>query len=127
MRLTKFAIGLFVFWAVVGAFAQETTLSGTWTVKTSSQQGTSEQTATIQQTGNKFTGEMTTAQGAKEEIKDGAVNGDDIQFVIERKRPTGETAKVSYKGKLNGSGDEIEGSFTGASGREVKFTATRQK
>jgi hypothetical protein len=125
MKLHKLAIGAFVLWMASWALAQRVNLTGAWKVKTVSPQGTSEQTITFQQTGNTFTGEMVNSQGAKEAIKGGKVTGEAIEFTIERQRPTGETASVPYKGKVNG--DAITGSFTGATGREVQWTAERQK
>jgi hypothetical protein len=107
-------------WAV----AQNANLSGTWKARTTSAQGSAEQTINFAQKGNTFTGEMTTSQGAKETIKDGKINGDTIEFAVERKRPSGETADVAYKGKLNGN--EITGTFTGATGRSVEWSATRE-
>ena len=107
------------------ALAQDAKLNGTWNAKTVSPRGTAEQTITIKQTGKTFTGEMTTSQGAKETIKDGKINGDQIEFNVERKQPSGDTAMVPYKGTVKG--DEITGTFTGASGRDVDWTATRSK
>jgi len=107
-----------------GAMAQKVDLSGTWKAKTTSARGTAEQTMSLKQKGNTFTGEMTTSQGTKEAIRDGTVNGDEIELGVERKQPDGKTAIVPYKGKV--SGDEIKGTFTGASGREVEWSAKRE-
>jgi hypothetical protein len=103
--------------------AQDAKLNGTWNAKTVSPRGTAEQTITIKQTGKTFTGEMTTSQGIKEAIKDGKISGDQIEFNVERKQPSGDTATVPYKGTVKG--DEITGTFTGASGRDVDWTAKR--
>ena len=105
------------------ALAQEAKLNGTWNAKTVSPRGTAEQTITIKQTGKTFTGEMTTSQGTKEAIKDGKINGDQIEFSVERKQPSGDSAMVPYRGTVKG--DEITGTFTGASGRDVEWTAKR--
>ena len=107
------------------AMAQKANLSGTWKAKTTSAQGTAEQTITFQQTGDTFTGEMTTSQGARQAIKDGKIKGDEIEFNVERMRPNGETSSVAYKGKLKG--DEISGTFVGQTGRTVEWTAMREK
>jgi hypothetical protein len=104
--------------------AQNVNLNGTWKAQTTSAQGSAQQTITFQQTGDTFTGEMTTSAGAKEPIKDGKISGDEISFTVERTRPTGEKADVAYKGKI--TGDEIKGTFTGATGRAVEWSATRQ-
>ena len=105
------------------ALAQDAKLNGTWNAKTVSPRGTAEQTMTIKQTGKTFTGEMTTSQGTKEAIKDGKINGDQFEFSVERKQPSGDTAMVPYKGTVKG--DEITGTFTGASGRDVDWSAKR--
>jgi hypothetical protein len=105
------------------ALAQDAKLNGTWNAKTVSPRGTAEQTMTIKQTGKTFTGEMTTSQGTKESIKGGKISGDQIEFSVERKQPSGDTAMVPYKGTVKG--DEITGTFTGASGRDVDWTAKR--
>ena len=105
------------------ALAQDAKLGGTWNAKTVSPRGTAEQTITIKQTGKTFTGEMTTSQGVKESIKDGKITGDQIEFNVERKQPSGETAAVLYKGTVKG--DDITGTFVGASGREVEWAAKR--
>jgi len=123
-RLNTAILGTLSLALATWALAQNADLSGTWKAKTTSAQGSAEQTITFQQTGNSFTGEMITSQGAKEVIKDGKISGDEIEFTVERKRPTGETADVPYKGKIKG--DEIAGTFTGATGRSVEWTAKRE-
>lgn len=105
------------------AMAQATNLTGTWKAQTKSARGTSEQTMTLTQTGDTFSGQMTTAQGDQQPIKDGKVSGNDIQFTIERKQASGETSDVLYTGTVNG--DEMSGTFKGASGAEVHWTAKR--
>ncbi|MBI2815570.1 MAG: hypothetical protein HYX72_01390 [Acidobacteria bacterium] len=123
-RFNTAILGSLILVLATGALAQNADLSGTWRAKTTSAQGSAEQTITFKQTGNSFTGEMITSQGSKEVIKDGKVDGDQIEFTVERKRPTGETADVPYKGKING--DEVSGTFTGATGRSVEWTAKRE-
>lgn len=130
MKLHKFSIVILVVLAATliaasGAIAQTVNISGTWKAKTTSAQGSAEQSITFKQAGNSFTGEMVTSQGAKEAIQDGKINGDEIEFNVERKRPSGETASIPYKGKVKG--DEISGTFTGATGRSVEWTAKREK
>ena len=110
-------------WMAMGALAQDVNLTGTWKAKTVSARGSSEQTMELKQSGNTFTGEMTNAQGVKETIKDGKVTGSDITFNISRKQASGDMADVAYKGTVKG--DEITGTFTGASGATVNWTATK--
>lgn len=125
MKLHKFTMGLLLLLMASWGLAQAVNLTGTWKAKTISPRGTAEQTITFKQTGDRFTGEMLTSQGAKEAIQDGVVQGDEIAFAVERKQPSGETSRVPYKGKVKG--DEITGTFTGASGNDVQWTAAREK
>ena len=105
------------------ALAQGVDISGTWNAKTVSARGTAEQTITFSQSGDSFTGEMVNSAGAKEPITDGRVSGNDIEFNVERKQATGDVSKVAYKGTVKG--DEITGTFTGASGATINWTATK--
>jgi len=125
MKLTKIAIYLSVLLMPSWAVAQAVDITGTWEAQVTSPQGKSEQTLTLKQAGDSFAGEMITSQGNKEAIKDGKVNGDEIEFSVERRRPSGEIAPVLYKGKVKG--DEITGTFIGASGRTIEWTAKRGK
>ena len=124
MKLQRCAMSVFLLLMANWAMAQKVELTGTWKAEVNSPQGKSEQTITFKQAGNSLTGEMITSQGTKEAIKDGKVTGDEIEFAVERKRPTGETALVPYKGKV--TGDQITGTFTGGSGRTLEWTAKRQ-
>lgn len=123
MKRSRIVVAIIATLVASFALAQDAKLGGTWNAKTVSPRGTTEQTITIKQTGKTFTGEMTTSQGTKEAIKDGKVNGNQIEFNVERKQANGEMAMVLYKGTVKG--DEITGTFIGASGREVEWTATR--
>jgi hypothetical protein len=120
----KLAMTTAVVLSATWALAQGVNLTGTWKAKTVSARGSSEQTMELKQTGNTFTGEMTNAQGVKEAIKDGKVSGSDISFNISRKQASGDMADVAYKGTVKGN--EITGTFTGASGATVNWTATKQ-
>ena len=121
----KLAILTAVVFSATWAFAQKVDLTGTWKAKTVSARGSSEQTMELKQSGDTFTGEMTNAQGVKETIKDGKVSGSDITFNVSRKQASGDMADVAYKGTVKGN--EITGTFTGASGATVNWTATKQE
>jgi hypothetical protein len=121
---TRLALLPAILLATSWAAAQAVDLSGTWKAKTVSPRGTAEQTVTFHQTGDTFTGEMINSAGAKETISGGKVSGNQIEFVVERKQASGEVAKVPYKGTVNGN--EITGTFTGATGATVNWTATKQ-
>jgi hypothetical protein len=124
MKLKIFAIGAVALLMAGWAVAEDNPLSGTWTAKTVSARGSAEQTITFKQSGDSFTGVMITSQGDMEPIKDGKIKGDELEFNVERKQPSGETSKVAYKGKLNR--DQITGTFVGATGRSVDWTAARK-
>src|SRR5436305_1049250 len=98
MKLNRTLFAIILTLVAGFALAQDAKLNGTWNAKTVSPRGTAEQTITIKQTGKTFTGEMTTSQGTKETIKDGKINGDQIEFNVERKQPSGDAAMVPYKG-----------------------------
>jgi hypothetical protein len=104
--------------------ARSADISGTWNAKTTSSQGVSEQTITFTQAGNTFGGQMITSQGAVEPVQDGKIAGQQMEFVVVRKRANGKTDMVPYKGRV--TGDEIVGTFVGASGRTVTWSATQQ-
>ena len=125
MKTVQFAIYGFLLLLASWAVAQTVDITGTWKAQTKSARGTAEQTITFQQSGNSFTGEMITSQGGKEAIQNGKVNGDAIEFSVERQQPTGATTVVAYKGTVKG--DEITGTFLGASGNTVEWTAKREK
>lgn len=109
--------------AATWALAQGVDISGTWNGKTVSARGTAEQTITFTQSGDSFTGEMVNSAGVKEAITDGRISGNDIEFNVERKQASGDVSKVAYRGTVKG--DEITGTFTGASGATVNWTATK--
>ena len=119
----KFMIFANVLLAASWALAQGVDISGTWNAKTVSARGSSEQTITFSQSGASFTGEMMNSAGVKEAITDGTISGNAIVFNVERKQASGDVGKVAYKGTVNG--DEITGTFTGASGATVNWTAKK--
>jgi len=123
MKAKLLVATLFIFSTAL-LFAQNVKLTGNWKAKTVSARGTAEQTITFKQTGDKFTGKMVNSQGVEEDIEDGKITGDQIEFKIVRQQPNGNMAPVVYKGKV--SGDEITGTFTGASGATVNWTAHRE-
>lgn len=124
MKVKEMTVAILALLAAAWAFAGNVDISGTWQVKTTSPLGTAQQIITFQQSGDSFSGVMLASDGTKQPIKDGKVNGDEIEFNVLRKRPTGEISTVPYKGKVKGKA--ITGTFVGATGRNVDWTATRQ-
>ncbi len=101
-------------------------VTGSWKSKMETPRGTFEQTFVFQQDGEKLTGKVVTQRG-ETEIKDGKVNGDEIEFKVERRGPGGNggTMVVPYKAKV--SGDDLKGTFVGPNGQTRDWTATREK
>ena len=98
-------------------------LDGKWKSTMETPRGTQEQTFDFKVDGNKLTGKVITQRG-EVEIKDGKVNGDDIEFTVERTGQGGQTMSIPYKGKV--SGDTIKGT-TGTGDRQREWTANRVK
>jgi hypothetical protein len=121
---TRILMSTFALFVTTWAMAQGVNVSGAWKAKTVSPRGTAEQTLTLTQTGSTFTGEMVNSQGVKEAVKDGKITGDAVEFSVERKQASGETALVPYKGTIKGN--EMSGTFTGATGATVNWTATKE-
>jgi hypothetical protein len=120
----KLIIFFTVILAASWALAQGVNITGTWNAKTVSPRGTAEQTLTFAQSGDAFTGEMVNSAGTREAVTDGKVSGNAIEFNVDRKQASGDVTKVAYKGTV--AGDEITGTFTGASGATVNWTAKKK-
>ncbi|HEV8132916.1 MAG TPA: hypothetical protein VGQ81_16835 [Acidobacteriota bacterium] len=99
-------------------------VTGRWKSSTKTPRGAVEQALVFKQEVNKLTGYMFSPRGQKEQIKDGKVNGDEIEFTVERRQPGGDSGIVSYKGKVKG--DEIKGTFVGPGGHTIEWTAKRE-
>ena len=124
MTLKKFITGVLLV-LVAWAEAEAIDLTGTWKSTVKNPRGTFEQTFEFKQIGDKLTGYIASPQGHREEIKDGKVNADQIEFRVERQQPSGQNFTVPYKGTVKG--DEITGTFAGPGGHTTEWSATRQK
>lgn len=124
MKTTKLVM------AALGVLAICTTtyaanVTGNWKSQTKTPRGTVEQSFVFRQEGGKLAGHIISPHGRKEEIKDGKVVENKIEFSVERQQPGGGTGIASYKGQVQG--DEIKGAFLGPGGHTIEWTATRQK
>ena len=99
-------------------------LTGGWKSSTKTPRGTVEGAFQFKQEVNKLTGHIFSPHGQKEPIKDGKVNGDEIEFTVERRQPGGASGVVTYKGKVKG--DEIRGTFVGPGGHTIEWIASRE-
>lgn len=83
----------------VSAFAADVT--GKWTAKMETPNGTRDMTLNLKQDGEALTGTMPGRNG-ETPISDGTVKGDDVAFTVTRQFQ-GETRKMNYKGKVAGA------------------------
>ncbi len=105
----------------VPTFAADVT--GNWVSKMETPRGTMERTFVLKQDGDKLTGKIVTQRG-EQEIKEGKVDGDNIEFKTEMRMGGGDPVTVTYKAKV--SGDKMEGSMQMGDRGERPFSATKQ-
>jgi hypothetical protein len=84
--------------ALLAASAFAADVTGKWTGKVETPNGSRDVTYTLKQDGETLTGSVPGRQGAEVPISEGTVKGDDISFVVTR----GER-KINYTGKVSGS------------------------
>lgn len=86
-------------------------ISGKWVAQIPGRQGaTTEWTFNFKVEGNKLTGTISSQRG-EQQISEGTVSGDTVQFTVVRQGGQGEIKEV-YKGTV--------------AGNEIKFTRTRE-
>ena len=104
MKIKIVLFGAVLLLAVAAASAAD--VAGKWVAQMPSRQGgTSETTFDFKVNGTSLTGTMSGTQGDPAEISEGKIDGDNISFVVVRKRNDMEI-KMLWKGKV--SGDEIK-------------------
>ncbi|MBI3933276.1 MAG: hypothetical protein HY316_01205 [Acidobacteria bacterium] len=124
MRSWKSAWSLLLL-ATVAAPVLGADLSGTWKYVVKNPRGVMQQTFVFTQKGAELTGYIFSPDGDKEEIQQGKVKGEEIEFSVIRRRPSGDNpARVTYKGKVKG--DEIIGQYVGPGGNTIEWTAKRE-
>jgi hypothetical protein len=97
---------------------------GTWKAKLKSARGNIQATFALSLCGSLY-GEVIGAQGQKEEISSGHVDGDIIAFSATLKDSNGQQVKVSLLGKM--TKDRITGTYLDYSGIIGKWTAVREQ
>jgi hypothetical protein len=103
MKTKILLVGAVVLLAVAAAYAADVT--GKWVAEMPGRDGTTQTTFEFKVQGTALTGTMAGAQGEPSQISEGKVDGDNISFVVVRKRNDMEF-KTVWKGKV--SGDEIK-------------------
>lgn len=93
--------------AVLAVAALAADVTGKWTAKMETPNGTRDMTLNLKQEGEALTGSMPWRNGDTP-ISDGSVKGDDVAFSVTRKFQ-GEERKTNYKGKV--AGDELKLKF----------------
>lgn len=125
--MKKFAVvaGVAVLLAALAPVAVAGDVSGKWISKMETPRGTFERTFVLKQEGSKLTGKIVTPRG-ETEIKDGKVNGDEIEFKAEQRMgPEGGTVTAVYKAKV--SGDKLTGTIEVGDRGSREWTATKEK
>ena len=103
MKVKILLVGAVMLLAVAAVYAADVT--GKWVAEMPGRQGTTQTTFEFKVAGATLTGTMSGGQGEPSAISEGKVEGDNISFVVVRKRNDMEF-KTVWKGKV--SGDEIK-------------------
>ena len=118
-----------VLFAALATVAVAGDVSGKWVSKMETPRGTFERTFVLKQDGAKLTGKIVTRRGENDietEIKDGKVNGDEIEFKAEQRMGQGgDTVTAAYKAKV--SGDKLTGTMQVGDRPSREWTATKGK
>jgi len=111
--------------AVCASVAQAADISGNWKATADFGGNAIERTFVFKVDGNKLTGETTSSMMGKSTIADGKVDGDSVTFSITVKFQDNEMT-LSYKGKVNGKGDELKlTSESAQGGQSIEWNAKR--
>ena len=107
--------------AALSAFAAD--VAGNWKASAEGPNGAMERTFSFKVDGEKLTGETVSSFAGKSEIREGAVKGDSVSFVITIDIQ-GNRMEVAYKGKLTGK-DEMKLTAE-VQGNTIEWAAKRQ-
>jgi len=111
--------------AVAVGVASAADISGNWKATADFGGNAIERTFVFKVDGNKLTGETTSSMMGKSTIADGKVDGDSVTFSITVKFQDNEMT-LSYKGKVNGKGDELKlTSESAQGGQSIEWNAKR--
>jgi hypothetical protein len=124
---TWVAAGALAIAVSTAAFAADANGKWSWTRKFNNNE--IKQTLDLKVDGEKLTGTITGRNAdQKTEIKEGKIKGNEISFVVIRKRQNGDEIKTSYTGKIDGDviKGKTKGTFQGQE-REMDWEAKRVK
>lgn len=127
MKKLAVLVGVALVFAAFTMVAVAADVSGTYVQKIESPKGTSERTFILKQDGTKLTGKIVVKRGEQtfeQEIKDGTVNGNDVEFKVDQ-RMGENTVTATYKAKV--TDDKIEGTQQVGEKPARPFSATKQK
>ena len=111
--------------AIAASMAVAADISGSWKATADFGGNAIERTFVFKVDGNKLTGETTSSMMGKSTIADGKVDGDNVTFSIAVKFQDNEMT-LSYKGKVNGKGDELKlTSESAQGGQSIEWNAKR--
>ena len=99
-------------------------VTGNWKATADGPNGPLERTFVFKVDGNKLTGETTSQMMGKSTINDGKVEGDNLSFTIMAKFQDMEV-KLTYKGKVSASGNEITLTSEGIGPTALEWHAKR--
>ena len=114
-----------VFLMVASAvIAMAADVTGNWKATAEGPNGSLERTFVFKVDGNKLSGETTSQMMGKSTIMDGKVDGDNLSFTITVKFQDNEV-KLTYKGKVGASGNEITLTSEGIGPTALEWHAKR--
>jgi len=108
----------------LAANAMAADISGNWKATAEGPNGSLERTFVFKVDGNKLTGETTSQLLGKSVINDGKVEGDNLSFTITARFQDMEV-KLTYKGKVGASGNEITLTSEGIGPTPLEWHAKR--
>ena len=115
---------LLVLMVTLAVSAMAADVTGNWKATAEGPNGSLERTFVFKVDGNKLTGETTSQLLGKSIINDGKVEGDNLSFTITAKFQDMEV-KLTYKGKVSASGNEITLTSEGIGGTALEWHAKR--
>ncbi|MDW7761215.1 MAG: hypothetical protein SCM96_11345 [Acidobacteriota bacterium] len=121
--IRKVSLVSIVLLAVLSLSAWAADVSGTWAMTSQGRQGEMTRDITIAQDGNKITVTMPPGpRGGDPMVGEGTIDGDAIQWTINRETPRGQMTMV-YKGTVDG--DTMKGTVT-VMDNEMEWTAKKK-
>lgn len=115
---------LLVLFAAAAMTLSAADISGNWKATADFGGQAMERTFTFKVEGDKVTGETTSSMMGKSTITNGKIQGDTVTFNIKVKFEDNEM-ELTYKGKVNASGNEIKFTVDGVGGQTIEWNAKK--